>query len=137
MAARSCRGKRVARAARLVDLSAMPIEVSKAKWRDVILVCRKCQKKLDGGFGPDGDRTLKKALKKYLRPGKAPGRKADVAILEAGCFDICPRKAVVAVRASEPKRLLIVPTGADLFEVKARLGLDDGRRLKPPIQNSN
>ena len=32
-----------------------------------------------------------------------------------------------------PEELLIVPAGADLFEVKARLGLDDGRRLKPPL----
>ena len=29
----------------------------------------------------------------------------------------------------------IVPAGADLFEVKTRLGLDDGRRLKAADQN--
>lgn len=37
---------------------------------------------------------------------------------------------MVAVNAAQPKKLLIVPAGADLFEVKTRLGLDDGRRLK-------
>ena len=39
----------------------------------------------------------------------------------------------MAINAANPKALLIVPAGADLFEVKARLGLDDGRRLKPTL----
>ena len=111
----------------------MAIKTSKTKWRDVVLVCKKCQKKLDGGFGPHGDRSLKKALKKYLKPGDGKGRKAELAVIETGCFDICPKNAVVCINAAEPKALLIVPVGADLFEVKARLGLDDGRRLKPTL----
>lgn len=112
----------------------MAISTAKTHWRDVILVCRKCSKKLDGGFGPDGDKTLKKALRKYLKTKKGPkGRKAELAVIDAGCFDVCPKNAVVAVNAANPKALLIVPAGADLFEVKARLGLDDGRRLKPVL----
>ena len=107
----------------------MAIKITKTKWRDVVLVCKKCSKKLDGGFGPDGDKTLKKALRKYLHAGK--GRKAELAVIETACFDVCPRNAVVAVNAANPKALLIVPAGADLFEVKARLGLTDDRRLKP------
>ncbi|WP_396595709.1 hypothetical protein [Brevundimonas sp. R86498] len=115
-------------------MSSMAIKTSKTQWRDVVLVCKKCSKKLDGGFGPDGDRTLKKALKKYLLPAGGPkGRKAGLAVIETACFDICPKNAVVAVNAANPKALLIVPAGADLFEVKARLGLDDGRRLKPVL----
>ena len=106
-----------------------PFKVTKTRWNEVVLVCRKCSKKLDGGFGPDGDQTLKKALRRYLHAGK--GRKADLAVLGADCFDVCPKNAVVAVNARRPEELLIVPAGADLFEVKARLGLDDGRRLKP------
>ena len=108
-----------------------PFKVSKTRWNEVVLVCRKCSKKLDGGFGPDGDKTLKKALRRYLHAGK--GRKADLAVVGADCFDVCPRNAVVAVNARHPEELLIVPAGADLFEVKARLGLDDGRRLKPRL----
>ncbi|MGH7028105.1 hypothetical protein [Brevundimonas sp.] len=108
-----------------------PFKVSKTRWNEVVLVCRKCSKKLDGGFGPDGDKTLKKALRRYLHAGK--GRKADLAVVGADCFDVCPRNAVVAVNARRPEELLIVPAGADLFEVKARLGLDDGRRLKPRL----
>lgn len=114
------------------ELSGMAqIKSAETRWRDVVLVCRKCQKKLDGGFGPDGDRTLKKALRKYLKAGK--GKKAELVVKETDCFDVCPKNAVVAVNAAEPKRLLIVPAGADLFAVKAKLGLDDGRRLKPVL----
>ena len=92
-----------------------------------------CSKRLkDRGFGPDGDRTLKKALRKYLKAGK--GRKAELVVKEISCFDVCPKNAVIAVNAANPKALLIVPAGADLFEVKARLGLDDGRRLKPDFK---
>lgn len=115
-----------------VDLKGMAeLRTAKTRWRDVVLVCRKCQKKLDGGFGPDGDKTLKKALRKYLKAKK--GRKSELAVKETDCFDVCPKDAVIAVNAAEPKRLLIVRTGADLFEVKAKLGLDDGRRLKPKL----
>jgi len=111
------------------DLVCMAIKTAKTQWRDMVLVCRKCSRKLDGkGFGPDGDRTLKKALRKYLKAGK--GRKAELVVKETNCFDICPKNAVIAVNAANPKALLIVPAGADLFEVKARLGLDDDRRLK-------
>jgi predicted metal-binding protein len=111
----------------------MAIQTAKTQWRDVVLVCRKCSKRLkDRGFGPDGDRTLKKALRKYLKAGK--GRKAELVVKETSCFDVCPKNAVIAVNAANPKALLIVPAGADLFEVKARLGLDDGRRLKPDFK---
>ena len=110
----------------------MAIKTAETRWRDVILVCRKCSRKLHGGFGPDGDRTLKKALRKYLKAGK--GRKADLVVKETDCFDICPKKAVIAVNMANPKALLVVPAGADLFEVKVRLGLDDDRRLKPALK---
>lgn len=115
------------------DLWIMALKTAKTQWRDLVLVCRKCSKKLDGkGFGPDGDKTLKKALRKYLKAGK--GRKAELVVKETDCFDICPKHAVIAVNAARPKALLIVPAGADLFEVKARLGLDDDRRLKPGLK---
>ena len=110
----------------------MAIKSAKTRLRDMVLVCRKCSKKLDGGFGPDGDKTLKKALRKYLKAGK--GKKAELAVKETDCFDICPKNAVVAVNAANPKALLIIPAGADLFEVKARLGLDDDRRLKATLR---
>lgn len=107
----------------------MAITTAKTRWKDVVLVCRKCSKKLGGGFGPDGDKTLKKALRKYFR--STGGAQAELAVRHTGCFDVCPTNAVVAVNATNPGALLIVPAGADLFEVKARLGLKDPRRVKP------
>jgi len=112
------------------------IKASKTRWRDVVLVCRKCQKKLKhGGYGPDGDKPLKKALRKYLKAGK--GRKAELAVVGADCFDVCPKNAVVAVNAARPEELLIVPEGIDLLELKLRLGLADNPRrlgLTTPFQ---
>ncbi len=98
----------------------------KADWRDVVLVCRKCAKKLEGGFGADGDETLAKALRHSLDAGerrKPKTRRREVAVVEVGCLDICPRKGVVALRAAEPGRWIIVPEGADLDDVADRLGL--------------
>jgi predicted metal-binding protein len=101
----------------------------RADWRDVVLVCRKCAKKLDGGFGEDGDETLAKALRRSLdagRGGKVKTRRREVAVVEVGCLDICPKRAVVALRASEPGRWILVPEGADLDDVAERLGLSEG-----------
>lgn len=119
----------------MADDTKRKVKTAPTAWRDVVLICRKCQKKLDGGFGPDGDLTLRKALKRYLkrdhvRVGK--GRKAELALIQTGCFDVCPKGAVTVVNAARPDALLVVPAGADLLEVKARLGLSDGRRNRRP-----
>lgn len=98
----------------------------RADWRDVVLVCRKCAKKLDGGFGPEGDESLAKALRRTVDAGtrrRSKVRRREVAVVEVGCLDICPRGAVVALRAADPGRWILVPEGADLDEVAARLGL--------------
>lgn len=112
----------------------MTIKSASTEWRQVVLVCRKCSKKLDGGFGPDGDLTLKKALRRYLQlPKGKKGRKHELAVVGADCFGLCPKGAVVAVNTAQPEALLVVPGGADLLEVKARLGLADPRRGKPAL----
>lgn len=115
-------------------MAAKDLKSTGTEWRDVVLVCRKCSKKLGGGFGPGGDLTLKKALRKYfhLKKGKK-GRKGDLVVTGVDCFDVCPKGAVIAVNAARPKQLLIVPAGADLLEVKARLGLQDHRRVRAPL----
>ena len=110
----------------------MDITSRKTRWKDVVLVCRKCSKRLGGGFGPDGDKSLKKALRKYFK--STGGSEAELTVRHTDCFDVCPDGAVVAVNASNPKALLIVPAGADLFEVKARLGLKDERRRTGPVE---
>ncbi|RZJ22184.1 MAG: hypothetical protein EON85_15235 [Brevundimonas sp.] len=111
----------------------MTLKQAKTNWQDVVLVCRKCSRKLDGaGFGPDGDRSLKKALRKTLQAGK--GRKAGVVVMETDCFDVCPKNAVVAVRAGRrASPMLIVPKGSDLAEVRSALDLETDR-TPPPLK---
>lgn len=93
----------------------------KSDWTDVVLVCRKCAKKLDGGFGPHGDQPLPKALRAEIarreggKPMKKPRRKgAHVAVIEVDCLDICPKGAAMLVPTGHPGRWRAVPRGADL-----------------------
>lgn len=94
-----------------------------ANWSNAVLVCRKCSKKLEGGFGPEGNKSLAKALRKHLRLGK--GRKARAGVLEVGCLDICPKRAVTVVDTRTPDRWLIVRPGANLDVLAHDLGLKD------------
>ena len=105
-----------------------------ADWREVVLVCRKCARKLDGGFGPDGDQGFAKVLRRALdgdAPRNAKARRRPVAVMEVGCLDICPKRAVVVVKGSAPQALVLVPEGAAMPEVMARLGLDAPGAARP------
>lgn len=100
-----------------------------AGWTEVVLVCRKCSKKLGGeGFGRDGDQRLAKALRRALDLPR-DGRKAAVGIVETGCFDVCPKGAVVAVAAARPADWLVIPRGTPMDEVIERLGLKDPQNI--------
>jgi predicted metal-binding protein len=79
-------------------------------WEDIVLVCRKCSKKLDGGFGPDGDEPLGRAMKQMLR---ATGRRRSVRVIETKCLGLCPKGAVTVLRGSRPGEMLTVPGGSD------------------------
>ncbi|MBN8820182.1 MAG: (2Fe-2S) ferredoxin domain-containing protein [Sphingomonas sp.] len=94
---------------------------AKSRWTNTILVCRKCSKKLKGGFGPDGKKPLAKALRKHLQTGK--GRMADAGILEVGCLDLCPKRAVTVVDARHPDQWLVVRPGANLDGLAHELDL--------------
>jgi len=87
-------------------------------WTDTIVVCGKCSKKLDGGFGEGGRTSLVKALRKRLGLGK--GRKAAVGIVETKCLGVCPKRAVVVACAGE---WLVVPAGENVDAVASALGL--------------
>ncbi|USQ97508.1 (2Fe-2S) ferredoxin domain-containing protein [Caulobacter sp. RL271] len=110
-------------------LESRPIKRVKADWREVVLVCRKCSKKLKGGFGADGDQTLAKALRKALgvkgTGRKTPNRKASAAVIEVDCLDVCPKGAVVVVRASAPGEWVVTPRGTPVAAVLARLELGE------------
>ena len=103
------------------------IKAVKTKSSDIVLVCRKCSKKLRGGFGPDGDRSLGKALRQEVSRAADAGRPADkrsrnrLLVLEIGCQDLCPKQAVVACRPGVKNRWIIVPKGMPIGLVAAEL----------------
>ena len=96
----------------------------RAQWRASILVCAKCEKKLDKkGFGADGKQRLSKLLRKRLGGGK--GRKAGIGVISVKCLKVCPKHAVTVVDGARPRDWLIVQSGTPIAQVEARLGLID------------
>jgi predicted metal-binding protein len=91
----------------------------RSDWRGAILVCRKCGKKLGGGFGPKGKTSLAKALRKAIGGGK--DRKAKLGVVEVGCLDICPKGGVTVVDTRRPSEWLIVEAGTPVEDVVERL----------------
>ncbi len=78
-----------------------------APWNDIALVCNKCGRKLGGGFGKKGKKTLAKLLREALR---TIGRRRDLRIVEVGCLGLCPKNAVTVAARNE---VIAVPEGAD------------------------
>ena len=98
-------------------------------WQDVILVCRKCSKKLDGGFGPSGNLSLSRELKRSLRE---TGNRRTTRIVETKCLGICPKDAVTVLPATHPAAMLTVPTGTDGTLLLAKL-LHRPQTPEPPL----
>ena len=94
----------------------------RAEWTDTVLICRKCSKKLDGGFGPKGKTPLAKALRQELAVRK--GRKGSIGIVDVKCLGICPRGAVTVVTGAAPGDWALVNAGAPIAEVVRDLGLN-------------
>ncbi len=92
----------------------------RARWTKAVLVCAKCSKKLDTGFG-DADRPLAKALRRHLKLRSGP--KGAAGIVEVKCLDVCPKGAIVVVDGDRPGEWLLVRPGDDLGAVADRLGL--------------
>jgi predicted metal-binding protein len=93
----------------------------RSNWQVTVLVCAKCSKKLDGGFGPKRRLPLAKALRKHL--GLKKGRKAPLGIVETKCLGVCPFGAVTVVNPAQGQDWFIVRSGSDLDEVAMGLGL--------------
>ncbi len=79
-------------------------------WTETLLICGKCSRKLGGGFGPEGDDSLRHALRDALRRA---GRRGQVGLIDVACLGICPKKGVTMARASRPGEFLVVPRGQD------------------------
>lgn len=93
------------------------IRVARGRWRHVALVCGKCSRKLDGGFGRDGDERLAKLLRD--RAGR--GKRAVAGVVETKCLKLCPKKAVAVIDAARPGEWLVVPAGEPVDAVVALL----------------
>ena len=90
-----------------------------SRWLGAVLVCGKCSKKLDGGFGKKGRTPLAKMLRKIL--GVSKGRKAALGVVETRCLGLCPGRAVAVIDGRAPGTWLVVPKDADVAELAARL----------------
>ena len=66
----------------------------RSRWGKAVLVCAKCSKKLDGGFGDSG-KPLAKALRRHLKLKNGP--KARAGVVEVKCLDVCPKGAVLVL----------------------------------------
>ncbi|SEM44177.1 hypothetical protein SAMN05192583_0225 [Sphingomonas gellani] len=91
----------------------------RSSWSGAVLVCGKCSRKLDGGFGDKGRSSLAKALRRAL--GLKKGRKAALGVVETGCLKVCPKGAAVLVDTRRPGDWLIMPEGAEMDELARRL----------------
>ena len=89
---------------------------------NVVLVCRKCSKKLNGGFGLDGAERLARELRRRQASHRKPRRSRTV-VVEVGCLDVCPKGGVVVLHAGRPDDWLVVPRGTALDDVERHLGL--------------
>jgi predicted metal-binding protein len=85
-----------------------PIDIRPTPWTTVILICGKCARKLDGGFGPKHKDSLRTTLREAL---KAKGHRRSVRIIETRCMGLCPRHAVTALNAGSPGRIMTIPNG--------------------------
>jgi predicted metal-binding protein len=94
------------------------IRVRPTPWKNVILLCGKCARKMDGGYGPKGKETLRTVLREAFRE---TGYRRDVRIIESRCMGICPKKGVTSMNASHPNRILTIPKGTAADEAMAQL----------------
>jgi len=82
------------------------------------MLCGKCSRKLDGGFGHKGKHDLKDVLKDGL---KAAGRRRALRVVEVGCLGLCPKRAVTIVSSARPAEMLAVPERMAVEAVLARI----------------
>ncbi|MFK8252579.1 hypothetical protein [Ancylobacter terrae] len=67
----------------------------------------------------------KNARSTAAKPKKAKGRRARIGVVEVGCFDICPKDAIVTVTGSRPGTWRVIPRGLPMAEVVEVLGVGE------------
>lgn len=87
----------------------------------LVAICGKCGRKLGGGFGDGGGRSLAKALKKTLDLPK--WKRSPIRIVETGCMKLCPKGAVAVTTSGDARLVHVVPEGMPVMAIAAHLGL--------------
>ncbi len=87
----------------------------------LVAICKKCGKKIGGGFGDDGSKSLAKALVKTL--GLPKWKRSPIRIVETGCMKLCPRGAVAVSTSRNPGLVYVVPTETPVIDVATQLEL--------------
>ena len=87
----------------------------------LVAICKKCGKKVGGGFGDGGGQSLAKALKKGLDLPK--WKRSPIRIVETGCMKLCPKGAVAVTTSGDARLVYVIPAGTPVGEVAAHLGL--------------
>jgi predicted metal-binding protein len=82
-------------------------------WKNIILLCGKCARKREGGYGPKGKQTLKSNLREALQEA---GHRRDTQIIETRCMGLCPKHATTMVAACRPGVMFAVPVGTPVEE---------------------
>lgn len=81
------------------------------KWKgDILLACRKCQKKLKSDRRHRALAKLKKTVKRFNK--KHPDRAFEV--INVPCMDLCPKYGVTVRDPRKPDRLSILRTEEDI-----------------------
>ena len=97
------------------------IRIVTTRSKTLVAICRKCGKKVGGGFGDNGKTSLAKALKKTLDLPK--WRRSPIRIVETGCMKLCPKGAVAVTTSGDARLVYVIPEGVPVAEVAAHLGL--------------
>ena len=85
------------------------VKQARPPWSDVVLVCRKCARKA-------GAKTFRKDLKHALKSA-AGGR--SIRVVEAGCFDLCPKRRIVVASEGLLARHRLLVAAPDAVEAAA------------------
>ncbi len=87
----------------------------------LVAICRKCGKKVGGGFGKGGKASLAKALRKAL--GLPKWKRSPVRIVETGCMKLCPKNSVAVTTSGDARLVHVVLAGTPVLDVAAHLRL--------------
>ena len=84
------------------------------KWKgDLLLACRKCQRKLKGEPGMRALAKLKKTIKRRNRENAG----TVLHVINVPCMDVCPKKGVTICLPGQPSRLAVLRQKHDLDQL--------------------